>query len=181
LRQLPDARPAVLDEAAAEEAANKRATEEAVVKWAAKEATMMRVAEERVAKEATVKKAAEERAAEEAAVKAAAAEAVGAGRGSAAPSQAPSVAGAKRAATPSGSTLLAKCPYRGVWKPQFVQLSLPLFSLFYFFGFILLLPFCPGPLPLVPPLQRSRLLQMQLSGRLWASSCQQAPNPRRSP
>jgi hypothetical protein len=110
----------VLDEAAAEEAANKRATEEAAVKWAAKEATMMRVAEERVAKEATVKKAAEERAAEEAAVKVVAAEAVGAGRGSVAPSQVPSVAGAKRVVTPSGSTLLAKCPYRGVWKPQFV-------------------------------------------------------------
>jgi hypothetical protein len=37
------------------------------------------------------------------------------------------VAGAKRDVAPSGSTLAAKCPYRGVWKPRFVQPSLPLF------------------------------------------------------
>jgi hypothetical protein len=44
--------------------------------------------------------------------------------GSPAPSQAPSVAGAKRAVTLSSSTPPAKCPYWGVWKPRFVQLSL---------------------------------------------------------
>jgi hypothetical protein len=36
-------------------------------------------------------------------------------------SQAPSVAGTKRAVAPSGSTPPAKRPYRGVWKPRFVQ------------------------------------------------------------
>jgi hypothetical protein len=40
------------------------------------------------------------------------------------------MAEAKRDAAPSGSTPLAKCPYRGVWKPQFVQLFLLLFSFF---------------------------------------------------
>jgi hypothetical protein len=95
------------------------------------------------------KEVADKRAAEEAATKAAAAEdvagktadeAAGAAGGSPAPGQAPSAAGAKRAATPSGSTPPAKCPYRGVWKPRFVEFSLPLFSLFLW-GFILLLPF----------------------------------------
>jgi hypothetical protein len=60
-----------------------------------------------------VQKAVEERAAEEVVSKAAAVEVV--------------AAGVKRVATPSGSTPPAKCPYRGVWKPLFVQLSLPLF------------------------------------------------------
>jgi hypothetical protein len=66
----------------------------------------------------------------EATAKAVAAEAAGAIGGSPGPDQAPSAAGAKRAATPSGSTPPAKRPYRGVWKPRFVQLSLPLFSFF---------------------------------------------------
>jgi hypothetical protein len=147
LRQLSGARPAVLDEAAAadKEAVDKRAADEAVLKRAAEEAAAMRIAEERATEETTAKKDAEERAAEEATVKAAAAEAVGAARGSPAPGQAPSAAGAKRAAAPSGSTPLAKHPYRGVWKPQFVQLSLPLFS--FFCGFILLLPFLPRSSP----------------------------------
>jgi hypothetical protein len=42
------------------------------------------------------------------------------------------VAGAKRAVAPSSSTLPAKRPYRGVWKPRFVPLSL--FFLFFFVG-----------------------------------------------
>jgi hypothetical protein len=80
-----------------------------------------------------VKRATEERATEEAAVKTTAAEevigkttdeAAGATRGSPAPSQAPSVAVAKRTAAPSGCTPLAKPPYRNVWKHRFVQLSL---------------------------------------------------------
>jgi hypothetical protein len=124
MRQLSGARPTVLDEAAAadKEATDKRVVEEAAMKWAA---------EERAAKEAAVKKAMEERAAKEAAVKAMAVEVTGAAGGSLAPGQAPPVAGAKRAATPSGSTPSTKRPYRGVWKPRFVQLSLPLFSLIF--------------------------------------------------
>jgi hypothetical protein len=124
LRQLSGVGPAVLDEAVAadKEAADKRATEEA-----------------------TMKRAAEERAAEEAATKAAAEEAAGTAGGSPDPSQAPSAPGAKRATTPSGSTPSAKRPYRGVWKPRFVHLSLPLFPLFC--GFILLLPFLPRSSP----------------------------------
>jgi hypothetical protein len=43
------------------------------------------------------------------------------------------VAGAKRVAAPRGSTPPAKCPYRGIWKPRFAQLSL----LFFQRGFIL--------------------------------------------
>jgi hypothetical protein len=39
-----------------------------------------------------------------------------------APGQTPTpAAGAKRVATPSGSTLLAKRPYKGVWKPRFIE------------------------------------------------------------
>jgi hypothetical protein len=112
-------------------------------------ATMMATADKeavdkRAEEEATVKRAVEERAAEEAAAKAAAAEdvtskttdeAIGAARGSPAPNQAPSVAGAKRTAAPNGSTPPAKRPYRGIWKPRFVQLSL--FSPFFHWGFIL--------------------------------------------
>jgi hypothetical protein len=93
-----------------------------------------------------VTRVAEERATEEAVAKAATAEAAGATGGSPAPGQAPSAAGAKRAMAPSGSTPPAKRPYRGVWKPRFVQLSLPLFSPL-FCGFILLLPFLPRSSP----------------------------------
>jgi hypothetical protein len=85
--------------------------------------------DKRVAEESTTKVAA----AEEVAGKTAD-EAAGAVRGSPAPGHAPSVARAKRAVAPSSSTPPAKCPYRGVWKPQFVQLSL--FS-FFQWGFIL--------------------------------------------
>jgi hypothetical protein len=94
-----------------------------------KEATNKRAAVRQAAEEATAKRAVEE-AAEEATVKAEAAEVAGAARGSSAPGQAPPAAGAKMATTPSGSTPPAKCSYRGVWKPRFVQHSLPLFSLF---------------------------------------------------
>jgi hypothetical protein len=119
MRQLSGARPTVLDEVAA---ADKEATDKRVVEEAA---------EERAAEEAAVKKAMEERATKEAAVKATTVEVVGVAGGSPAPGQAPPAVGAKRAATPSGSTPSAKCPYRGVWKPRFVQLSLPLFSLVF--------------------------------------------------
>jgi hypothetical protein len=108
----------VLDEAAAvdKEATDKRATEEATAK---------RAVEERAMEEAAVKAAATEEVAGKTAD-----EAAGATEGSPAPGQAPLVAGAKKAAAPSDSTPPAKCPYRGVWKPQFVQLSLLLFSFF---------------------------------------------------
>jgi hypothetical protein len=114
LRQLFDAGPAIRDVAVA-------ADKEAVQKRAAEEATVKRATEE-----AVVKKAVEQRATEEAAVNAVAAEAAGAAGASMTPSQAPPAAEAKRATTLSGSTSSAKCSYRGVWKPRFVQLS-PLF------------------------------------------------------
>jgi hypothetical protein len=142
LWQLSGAGPAVRDEAAAdkwvaEEATMKRSVEEAAAKQAVEEAATKRAVEEAVVKavaaeEATVKRAIVERAAEEATAKAAAVEAIGAAGGSPAPSQAPPTAGAKRSAAPSGSTPLAKHPYRGVWKPRFVQLSPPFSSFFLF-------------------------------------------------
>jgi hypothetical protein len=153
LRQHSGAGPAVLDEAATtnavadKEAADRRAVEEAAVK---------RAAEERDAEEATVKAAA----AEEVAGKTVD-EAVGAAGGSPAPGQAPSVAGAKRAAVPRGSTPLAKCPYRGVWKPRVVllSLSLSLFSSFFSGASFSDYTFCPGLLSLArPPLQAWLLL-----------------------
>jgi hypothetical protein len=118
LRQLSGAGLALLDEAATadKEAVGKRATEEAAVK---------RAVAERAAEEATVKAGA----AEEVAGKTTD-EATGATGGSSAPGQAASVDVAKRAATPSGSTPPAKHPCRVVWKPQFSQLSLHLFSFF---------------------------------------------------
>jgi hypothetical protein len=112
--------------------------------------------DKRAMEEATAKRAAEQRAAEEAAVKAAAAEdvagktadeAAGAVVSLPAPGQAPSMAGDKRVAASCGSTPPAKCPYRGVWKPWFVQHSLPLFSFFFLWGFILLLTFLPRSSP----------------------------------
>jgi hypothetical protein len=97
----------VLDEAATadKEAVDKRAMEEAV--------------EERAAEEAAVKAATTEEVAGKTAD-----EAIGAVRGSSSLGQVPSVDGAKRAAAPSGSTPPPKCPYRDVWKPRFVPLSL---------------------------------------------------------
>jgi hypothetical protein len=48
-----------------------------------------------------------------------------AGEGSPVPGQVPSsVAGAKRAAAPSGSSPPAKRPYRGIWRPRYVPKSL---------------------------------------------------------
>jgi pyruvate/2-oxoglutarate dehydrogenase complex dihydrolipoamide acyltransferase (E2) component len=126
-----------VEEATAKRAAVKRAAEEAAAKQAVEEAATKRAVEEAVVKavaaeEATVKRAIVERAAEEATAKAAAVEAIGAAGGSPAPSQAPPTAGAKRSAAPSGSTPPAKHPYRGVWKPRFVQLSPPFSSFFLF-------------------------------------------------
>jgi hypothetical protein len=85
------------------------ADKEAVDKRAVEEATTKKVVEERATEETTVKAVA----AEEDAGKTAD-EAVGATEGSPPPGQAPSAAGAKRAAAPSGSTPPAKRPYRGV-------------------------------------------------------------------
>jgi hypothetical protein len=63
--------------------------------------------------------ATDRRAAEEAAAK------EPAGEGSSVPGQVPSsAAGAKRATTPSGSSPLAKRPYRGVWRPRYAPKSL---------------------------------------------------------
>jgi hypothetical protein len=124
MRQHSDIGPAVLNEVAVadKEVVDKRATEEATTKAAAAEDVAGKTADE----------------------------AAGAAGGSPAPGQAPSAAGAKRAATPSGSTPPAKCPYRGVWKPRFVEFSLPLFSLFYGASFSYYL-FYPGPLPPARP------------------------------
>jgi hypothetical protein len=83
-------------------------------------------------------------------------EAAGAAGGSPAPGQAPSVAGAKRAVAPSGSTPPAKRPYRGVWKPRFVQLSL--LSLFFSGASFSDYTFCSGPLPSARPPRWARLL-----------------------
>jgi hypothetical protein len=103
----------VLDEAATadKEATDKWAAEEAVAKRATEEAVMKAFAAEEVASTTTDEDAE-------------------AARGSPALGQAPLVTGAKRVAVPSGSTPLAKRPYRGVWKLRFVHLSLPLFSFF---------------------------------------------------
>jgi hypothetical protein len=154
------------DKRAVEEAMMKRATEEAAVKAAAnEEATTKRAAEEAMVKRAAVKVAADEEVADKTAD-----EAVGAVGDSPAPGQAPSVARTKRAAAPSGSTLLVKCPYRGVWKPRFVQLSL----LSFFFArlhSLITSPLCLAPLPSMQPPRWARLLlpqaplpQMRLSG-----------------
>jgi hypothetical protein len=144
LRQLFSVAPMVLDETAAstatadKEATDKRTAEEAAMKRATEEATVKRAMEERAAEEATTKAVA----AKEVAGKTAN-EAAGAAEGSPAPGQAPSVAGAKRAVAPSGSTPPAKRPYRGVWKPRFVQLSLSFFQ----WGFSFLLHFLPRSSP----------------------------------
>jgi hypothetical protein len=128
LRQLSGAGPAVT---ADKEAAAKRAAEEATVKRVVEEVAAKAAATE----EAMVKRAAEERVAEEAMVKAAATEATRATGGSPARSQVLPTTGAKRPAAPSGSTPPSKRPYRGVWKPRFVQLS-PRFYPFLFFSLL---------------------------------------------
>jgi hypothetical protein len=80
-----------------------------------------------VAAEATGAEAAtDRRVAEEAAAKEAA------GEGSSVPDQVPSsAAGAKRVATPSGSSPPAKRLYRGVWRPQYVPKLLHPFSFLF--------------------------------------------------
>jgi hypothetical protein len=77
--------------------------------------------------------ATDRRAAEEAAAKEAA------GEGSSVPGQVPSsAAGAKRAATPSGSSPPAKRPYRGVWRPRYAPKSLrPVCFVFFLRGSLL--------------------------------------------
>jgi membrane protein involved in colicin uptake len=98
---------AMTQEVADKEPTDKRAVEEAVVKEAVdKEATDKRATEETTTKEAADKDVTDKRAAEEAAMKEAVAGAAG---GSSTSGQVPSsAAGAKRAATPSGSTLPVK-------------------------------------------------------------------------
>jgi hypothetical protein len=168
LRQLSGTGPTMLDDAAI----------------ADKEA-----ADKRPAEEATAKRAAEERATEEAAVKAATAEevarktadeAVGAAGGSPAPDQVPSVAEAKTAVDPSGSTPSAKRPFRGVWKPQFVQLSLPLFS--FFVGLRSLITLFAQVLSLRRGHREGHgCHRCGCRGDSGASSSWQAPDPRRCP
>jgi hypothetical protein len=117
-----------VEEATTKEAADKRDVEEATVMEAAnKEAADKRATEEAVTKEAVDKEVIDKRAVEEAAMKEAVVVAVGC---SSAFGQVPSsVVGAKMVATPSGSTPPAKRPYRGIWKPRFVQFSCtPLYS-----------------------------------------------------
>jgi hypothetical protein len=77
--------------------------------------------------------ATDRRAAEEAATKEAT------GEGSSVPGQVPSsAAGAKRAATPSGSSPPAKRPYRGVWRPRYAPKSLrPVCFIFFLQGSLL--------------------------------------------
>jgi hypothetical protein len=118
---------ATAKEATDTEAANKRTADEAMTKEAAeKVVTDKRAMKEAATKEAADKEATDKRATEEAAMKEAT---VGATGGSSASGQVPSsVMGAKRVAMPSVSTPSAKRPYRGVWKPRFVQFSCtPLF------------------------------------------------------
>jgi hypothetical protein len=116
LRQLSGAGSAVLDVAAVTMAmTNKEATD----KRATEEATTKSVAEERAVEEAPAKAAAVEEAAGKTVD-----EAARATRGSPAPDQVPSVAGAKRVAAPSGSTLqgcleTSVCP---AFSPFFVGL-----------------------------------------------------------
>jgi hypothetical protein len=132
----------VLNEAAVAymEAADKRVTEEAVAKRAAEEATAKKAAEQRTAEEAVVKKATEERVTEEVAVKAVTVETARAVGGSPAPGQAPSVAGARRAAAPSGSTPTDQTSLQGCLETLICLAFSPPPLLC---GFILLLPFLP--------------------------------------
>jgi hypothetical protein len=145
LWQLFSAGPMVLDETAASTAT---ADKEATYKRAAEEAAMKRAAEE-----ATVKRAMEERAAEEATTKAAAAkevagktanEVAGAAEGSPAPGQAPSVAGAKRAAAPPHQPNVPIGVFGNLSSSSFLSLFSSGASVSYY-------TFCPGPLPPARP------------------------------
>jgi hypothetical protein len=128
LWQLSGVEPVVLDEAAAadKEVADKRAAvKRAAEEWAAAKAA---AAEEVAGK--TVD------------------EAAGAVGGSPAPR--PGALSA-RGQEGCGSTPPAKRPYRGVWKPRFVQLSLLSFFFFSSGASFSYYTFCPGPLPLARP------------------------------
>jgi hypothetical protein len=100
-----------------------------------------------VAAKATGAEAAtDRRVAEEAAAK------VVAGEGSSVLDQVPSfAAGAKRAATPSGSSPPAKRPYRGVWRPRYVPKSLrPVLFSFCEAHYFAFLSSRPPPAPRAP-------------------------------
>jgi hypothetical protein len=100
-----------VEEAVTKEAANKKMAEEATTKEAAdkvvvdKQAAAMEAADKKSAEEATDKEAAEEATTKEVEDK---------------------KVGTKRAATTSSSTPLTKHPYKGVWKPRFIDF--PVFS-----------------------------------------------------
>jgi hypothetical protein len=189
LRQLSGARLVVLDEAATtdKEATGKRAVEEATVERAveeraAEEATMKKAAEERAAEEATTKAAVEERAVdeatakaatEEAAVKATTAEAAGAAGGSPRPGV---VSGrgqegcGSKCLHPAGQTSLKGCLETSIC-PAFSPPYLFCGASFSYY------PFCPSLLPPARPPQQTQLLQMRLSGRLWAQNLSASPGP----
>jgi hypothetical protein len=95
---------------------------------------------------AGVEAATDRRAAEEATAKEAA------GEGSSVPGQVPSSAvGAKRAATPSGSSPPAKRPYRGVWRPRYAPKSLrPVLFSFCEAHYFSFLSSRPPPVPRAP-------------------------------
>jgi hypothetical protein len=110
----------------------------------------MMAADNRAAEEATEEMAANKEAADKSTVDEAIVK--GAGIGAAedlpVPSQVPSlVAWSKRAVAPNGSTPPAKRPYKGIWKPRFVQTTPPFLQ-----GFILSKSrFCTVPLPPARP------------------------------
>jgi hypothetical protein len=145
LRRLPSAGSSstALDEVAVadKEATAKRVMEEAILKAAIDEEVTGKTVDEVVMK-ATVDEEVAGKTADEAA---------GAVRDSPPPSQAPKVVGTKMAVAPSGSTLPAKRPYRGVWKSRYVKL--PFFFFFFPVGlhFLITSPFCPAPLPPAQP------------------------------
>jgi hypothetical protein len=141
LRQLSGVGPTVLDEAVATD----------------KEATDKRVMEDAMAKRAVEERAAAKAAAAEEVAGKTADEATRAVGGSPALSQVPSAAGDKRVVAPSGSTPPAKRPYKGVWKPRFVQRSLPIFSFLSGASFSYY-TFCPCLLPPARPPRLARLL-----------------------
>jgi hypothetical protein len=89
-----------------------------------------RAVEEAMEEVAANKEAADKSTVDEAIVKGAG---IGAAEDLPVPGQVPSlVAGSKRAVAPSGSTPPAKRPYKGIWKPRFVQTPPPFLQ-----GFIL--------------------------------------------
>jgi hypothetical protein len=167
-----------VEERATEEAVEKKVAEER----AAEEATTKKAAGERAAEEAATKAAVEERvvdkatakaAAEEAAVKATTAEATGATGGSPRPgvvsSRGQEGCGSK-CLHPTGQTSLKGCLETSVC-PAFSRPYLFCGASFSYY------PFCPSLLPPARPPQRAQLLQMRLSGRLWARNLSASPGP----